>query len=344
MPWSGGNRNDVSKLRLLWYDNRPMNPQNECTEKATRQDSQTPDLAGLPEFPHQVPLTFSHKYLVRQLLAETGVSSSDYALYNLLGWYKTLPPMISRIGSHVGIAVEGPDDQYLFLAPIGKGPLPPTIDRLMKQMSSAGLPCVLRYVPKAIAREVAAGFPEAVIEAQREDFDYLYDRQELAELSGRRFHQKKNFVNRLEEDVKPQVEIYAPERSAEVTTFLEEWYRGFQIDDENVRIEAAAVRRMLPQLEQICAIGLIVRVEGRIAGFTIASPIHSNCWVVTLEKADRHVKGLYQYLNWALANRLPPEVTVINRETDLGIEGLRTAKLSYHPIGFEEKFTIRCSK
>ncbi|HOT27473.1 MAG TPA: phosphatidylglycerol lysyltransferase domain-containing protein [Candidatus Ozemobacteraceae bacterium] len=321
-----------------------MDFQSLPSEAACAGDSPTPDLSALPEFPHQTPLTFSHKFLVRRLLEDAGVSSSDYALYNLLGWYKTLPPMASRIGSLLSLAVEGPRDRYLFLAPVGKGPLRPAVDRLMEYMSGAGLPCELRYVPKSIAKEIAAEFPDARVEAQRDDFDYLYDRKELAELSGRRFHQKKNFVNRLEEEEKPQVEIFTPSCAAEVTAFLDEWYKGFQVDDENVRIEASAIRRMLPQLEKICAIALVARVGGRLAGFTVASPIHRNCWVVTLEKADRHVKGLYQYLNWALANRLPAEVTVINRETDLGIEGLRTAKLSYHPIGFEEKFTIRCGK
>ncbi len=321
-----------------------MDSQTLPSEAACAGDSPSPELSGLPEFPHQIPLTFSHKYLIRRLLEEAGVSSSDYALYNLLGWYKTLPPMASRIGNHLSIAVEGPDDRYLFLAPVGKGPLRPAIDRIMEHMSGSGFPCELRYVPKSIAKEIASEFPETEVEAQRDDFDYLYDRKELAELSGRRFHQKKNFVNRLEEEEKPQVEIYTPAFAAEVTAFLDEWYKGFPGDDENVRIEAAAIGRMLPQLEKICAIGLVVRVAGRLAGFTVASPIHRNCWVVTIEKADRHVKGLYQYLNWALANRLPADVTVINRETDLGIEGLRTAKLSYHPIGFEEKFVIRCRK
>ena len=210
----------VSEWSILWYTVTPMKPHAGSSEPASTDGSQAPDLAGLPEFPLQTPLTFSHKFLVRRLLEESGVSSSDYALYNLLGWYKTLPPMVSRIGTHLSIAVEGPDDRYLFLAPVGKGPLRPASEHLMEYMSGAGLPCELRYVPKSIATEIASGFPDADLEAQRGDFDYLYSRQELAELSGRRFHQKKNFVNRLEEDAKPQVEIYTPACVEEVTAFL----------------------------------------------------------------------------------------------------------------------------
>ncbi|HOY69004.1 MAG TPA: phosphatidylglycerol lysyltransferase domain-containing protein [Candidatus Ozemobacteraceae bacterium] len=321
-----------------------MNADPFCADSASTAALQAPGLDSLPEFPAKAPLEFSHKHLLRQLLVESGVSSSDYALYNLMGWYHRLPPQISRIGSRILLAVEGPDGRYMYLAPVGKGPLEPVLETLMAYLRAAGEPCALRYVPKRIAEEIAAAFPGAVIEPQRGDFDYLYDRRELAELAGRRFHQKKNFVNRLEEEARPVVEEYTPACAAEVERFLEDWYAHFPADDENVRIEAGALRRMLPCIKGICGKALLVRVAGTIAGFTLASPIHRDCWVVTIEKADRHVKGMYQYLNWALANRLPPEVTVINRETDLGIEGLRTAKLSYHPIGFEEKFTIRCSE
>jgi len=321
-----------------------MNADHPCADSASTAPLPATGLELLPEFPEKAPLEFSHKHLLRQVLAESGVSSSDYALYNLMGWYHRLPPQISRIGSRILLAVEGPDGRYMFLAPVGNGPLKPALEILMGQMRAAGDRCELRFVPKRIAEEIAGAVHEAVIEPQRGDFDYLYDRRELAELAGRRFHQKKNFVNRLEEEVRPVVEEYTPGCASEVERFLDDWYAHFPADDENVRIEAAAVRRMLPCISQICGKALVVRVAGNIAGFTLASPIHRNCWVVTIEKADRHVKGMYQYLNWALANRLPPEVTVINRETDLGIEGLRTAKLSYHPIGFEEKFTVRCAE
>jgi len=73
-------------------------------------------------------------------------------------------------------------------------------------------------------------------------------------------------------------------------------------------------------------------------------PVHDGCWIVTLEKANREIKGLYQFINWSLANHLPDNVKLINRETDLGIEGLRSAKLSYHPVGFEKKYRLYFSE
>ncbi|RCK79029.1 MAG: hypothetical protein OZSIB_0371 [Candidatus Ozemobacter sibiricus] len=295
---------------------------------------------ALPTFPASVPLGFEHQPLIAGLLARKGIHSSDFAFYNLWGWYLEKPTQISRFGDHLILVVEGPGGACLALPPLGEGPIRGALEALLAQMAVRGCPLTLSYVPTIIKEEIVAAVPGCRCEPQRSDFDYLYDRTELAELAGRKFHQKKNFVNRVQDELRPVVERMTPAHADEVQAYLDQWYAAFPATDETVKIEALAARRALPHLDRMGGLGILVRVDGRLAGVSFASPVHPGCWVVTLEKAERSYKGLYQFLNWALVNRLPPDVTLINRETDLGIEGLRTAKLSYHPCGFEEKFTI----
>ncbi|MFZ2957547.1 MAG: phosphatidylglycerol lysyltransferase domain-containing protein [Candidatus Ozemobacteraceae bacterium] len=290
-------------------------------------------------FPKQQELTSEFHGLISDLLFRKGIHSSDFAMYNLLGWYLERPPLVSRCGNHLIIDVEGPNGTHVFLPPLGDGAIAPPLNGLLGHFSRCSHPLVLRYVPKTLSEEICKEVPPLSSTSCRGDFDYLYDRQDLAELSGRRFHQKKNFVNRLIQEEAPQVELLNG-NIEEAIEVLEAWYEVNPSDDQMVRIEHLTARRMLPRLKEIGGIGVLVRIEGRPVGIAVASPIHAECWVVTLEKADRQFKGVYQFLNWATANRIPTGVKLINRETDLDIEGLRIAKLSYHPVGYEEKFSL----
>ncbi len=298
---------------------------------------------NLLEFPKQQLLTCEYAHLIHDLLRVKGIHSSDYACYNLMGWYLERPPMISRWGDQIILDVEGPGGTHIYLPPLGPGSPVSAVRAIMQQQARFGGELSIGYVPEALYLQLKneSGLDRA--EEQRDDWDYLYDRVELCELSGRKFHQKKNFVNRVQQSHDPQVEKLTPENFCQAMAYLESWYAEHAEHAEtdlSTRLESLAAGRALPHLEQLGGIGLIVRIGGRIEGITVASPIHDGCWIVTLEKANREIKGLYQFINWSLANHLPEDVTLINRETDLGIEGLRSAKLSYHPVGFEKKYRL----
>ncbi|MBF0545710.1 MAG: DUF2156 domain-containing protein [Candidatus Riflebacteria bacterium] len=289
----------------------------------------------LPQFPSQKELSLDDFSQIESLLSKKQIYSSDFAIYNLLGWYLKNPPQISKLNDFLIISVEGPDNLYLFLPPLGNGDLSSTLKKILDSCN----PPVLRFVPKKITEEIQKSLPPAQILPLRDDFDYLYERIDLAELNGRRFHQKKNFVNRLMLNENLKIELLK-DSPAEILDYLEKWYSDNSSEGLTFKLEYLAAQRMLPKLNKIGGLILIVHLENKIVGFSVASPINEDCWVVNLEKGERSIKGIYQLLNWAMANHLPAKVKIINRETDLGIEGLRISKLSYNPIGFEEKFQL----
>ena len=105
-------------------------------------------------------------------------------------------------------------------------------------------------------------------------------------------------------------------------------------------MESQSIRRALPNLWKLGGSGIRVKIAENMCGISWAVPLSDDTWLVPVEKAARDVKGMYQYVNWALANSLPASAKILNREADLGIEGLRTAKERYSPMGFEKKVTL----
>lgn len=166
----------------------------------------------------------------------------------------------------------------------------------------------------------------------RDNFDYLYPRDKMADLSGRKLHKKKNLVNLFlrnnECAAKPLLEEYA----ADALRVLERWREG-----QATPGDYAAAREAIENMEYLQLCGGIFYVNDEPIAYTLGEELAlGQVFVIHFEKAifeDRH-KGIYQYVNQAFASALPQKYELINREQDLGDPGLRQAKESYKPSGF----------
>lgn len=169
----------------------------------------------------------------------------------------------------------------------------------------------------------------------RDNFDYLYPRDKMADLSGRKLHKKKNLVNlflRNNECIaKPLLEDYA----GDALRVLEQWRDGQETPGDY-----AAAREAIENMEYLQLCGGIFYIDGEPIAYALGEELAlGTVFVVHFEKAireDRH-KGVYQYVNQAFAGVLPEKYELINREQDLGDPGLRQAKESYKPSGFVVK-------
>jgi len=170
----------------------------------------------------------------------------------------------------------------------------------------------------------------------RDNFDYLFPRDKMADLSGRQLHKKKNLVNlflRNNECVaKPLLEEYV----ADALLILERWRQG-----QDKPGDYAAAREALENMEYLQLCGGIFYVNDEPTAFTLGEELAlGKAFVIHFEKAIREdrYRGIYQYVNQAFAAALPQKYELINREQDLGDPGLRQAKESYRPSGFVGKW------
>ena len=171
--------------------------------------------------------------------------------------------------------------------------------------------------------------------SSRNDYDYIYNSDDLKYLRGKAFHSKRNFVTRFENSYNYTVSDYTPEDYDGLMALYEIWKD--ESSHSTLEVEKKAVERAFKYHKQLDLRIAVIKVDGKYAGFSVSS-IECNGVVHTIfEKGLTEYVGIYQAINKFAAQRYFPDGTFVNRQEDMGIEGLRRAKLSYNPVILYEK-------
>jgi uncharacterized protein len=192
---------------------------------------------------------------------------------------------------------------------------------------------------KLVTETQAAVLTQAgyVVSEDRDNFDYLYRRDDLATLHGRALQKKRNLVHAFERAHAYESEVISPDRIQDALTILEAW-RANAAD----QADYAPAKEALEHSTDFGLEGRIYYVDRLPVGYALGEPAAGGTmFAVHYEKTVPQMKGLYQLINMDFARSLPESVTLVNREQDLGDEGLRQAKLTYRPCGFVKKFRAR---
>ena len=252
---------------------------------------------------------------------------SEFTFANIYLFRKTHNYRIARLDDEKYVIAGSDRGSNFFMLPFGL-PALSVLERLFGMFSSV----------KAVSEAQAESFRALghLVVEDRDNHDYLYRTSELAALQGRAFHKKKNLVNSFIDNFtyegKPLLEEYIP-HALEVLDSWRKWH--------NAEGDYEAAREALEKTETLSLCGGIYYVDGCPAGYTLGEEIAGGTtYLIHFEKAVPGYKGLYQFINMSFAGILPEKYVYINREQDLGDEGLRQAKLSYRPCGFIKKFKV----
>ncbi|MDR1543928.1 MAG: phosphatidylglycerol lysyltransferase domain-containing protein, partial [Prevotellaceae bacterium] len=175
--------------------------------------------------------------------------------------------------------------------------------------------------------------------AERDYFDYIYLRDDLQFLKGKKFQPKRNHINKFNKLYKYEYVPITPEIAPRCMELEQVWLSA-NVSDEYREALANERRSLCFALRNFSELGLYggaIVVDDRIIAFSYGSKINHDTFGVHAEKADINYEGIFSVINRELVSHLPEEYTYINREEDLGIEGLRKAKLSYNPVILLEK-------
>jgi hypothetical protein len=172
------------------------------------------------------------------------------------------------------------------------------------------------------------------VEPVRDQYDYIYRRTDLATLHGKHLDAKRNHIHRFRAE-HPDFEYrpLTPELFDECRRLTEIWQARMKFKDasDTIDVERQVMETIFSNWDALGMIGGSIFVDGRMVAFTYGSAVTTDTLDVCVEKADRHVEGAFAIINQQFAEHLPEQYTYLNREEDMGIPGLRQAKLSYHP-------------
>ncbi len=218
-------------------------------------------------------------------------------------------------------------------------------NRLQAHFTANGVKMHMYLVDEAALEAIHPDPERYEVLEDRDSFDYIYSGEEMRILPGRKYSKMKNRISRFHRDYGEQAEfvLLKPEDEAEIRAFLERWSETKESEDELNRLDSEehgifeAIR--FSREAGIAMAG--IRVGGRLEAFSMGTVSQERNMTVThVEKANLELRGLYNYLEKEFLTHVYPEVELVNREDDMGLENLRRTKESMHPVRLEKKYTI----
>ena len=298
-------------------------------------------MAAFPEFQ---PLELGDHGLIQKALWDYQPETSELTFTNLFIWSPLYGWRWSQAGPWLLLLQDKEGHEPSFLAPVGPSPrleITRTVLDWLRRERGVGKPAIERADTR-FAAEVSrdAGFR---VVPQREHFDYVYRTADLSELKGSGYHGKRNHISRFLEDHGGDFRFVplGPENLDLCAKFQARWCEWRRCDEDmNLLEEWAAIRLGLTHYQALNVKGAAVLIGESVEAFTFGELLNSQTAVVHIEKANPEIPGLYTLINQAFCKGYWAGVPFINREQDLGEDGLRKAKLSYHPVRLVEKFRV----
>lgn len=223
-----------------------------------------------------------------------------------------------------------------------------TIDKIRATFESHGYIFSIRLLPFHMIDIIETAKPKQMdFFSDRPNYDYVYLAKDLIELKGKKYHSKKNHLNYFKSNFDYK---YVPLSSSMMDECLE---LNNKINNEKeinanemvlLKMEEEALKEAFNNYENAGFLGGAIIINDKIEAFTMGGPSGKKTMVVHIEKANPEFRGLYQAINNEFCRHECNTVKYVNREEDMGIPGLRKAKISYRPVKYIEKYIAMFKK
>jgi hypothetical protein len=274
------------------------------------------------------PITLDDQPLFERYLSQYPPTVSELTFADIFCRTELRHFLYCEYEGHLLVSFRSSDSCFSLLAPVGPHP-----ERIIRENFDG----LCRYTWARIDEELAGKLQDLPLQFDRENSDYLYSLEELRTLAGKKYDGKRNFIKRMAK-LNPQVRELSKESALDCIRVQEEWLEGQQ-DNPTARDESTAFMKAMQHFGELALRGIGVFVEEKLIGFAIGESLNPTTYVEHFEKGLSDYIGIYPFLLNAFAKAVPAPFTLLNREQDKGIEGLRKSKESWNPTGLVKKYT-----
>jgi hypothetical protein len=294
----------------------------------------------LPQFPEFKYVDLSLRNTFNDFLKRYPLEASEYNFTNIFAFRKAYNFELTVLYDNLIIFRNA--EPFSVFCPVGTSLMPRTLEEIFSYLKTRTKDPCLERVPESFVDAFLKGNRNIISMEERDHFDYVYLVKDLAQLRGNKFHDKKNKINKFKSMYQYKYETLTPELVEECLAFEHDWCEERDCEKyPGLEKERCAILQMLNNFSALSVRGGIIRVDNRIVALTIGERFLKDTMVIHVEKANADMPGLYQVINQEFIGHEAGDCTYVNREQDLGIEGLRQSKMSYNPLRFVKKYKIR---
>lgn len=288
------------------------------------------------------PIELEDREAVQRYTLRSQRRNCDLSFANLYGWRFLYRTELAELDGFLLFRFYV-DGELVYMMPVGEGNFSSAVEALMEDAQTEGAAFRMLGVCVDMREQLEEAFPERFVFTSDRDYaDYIYLRSDLAGLRGKKYQPKRNHINKFKASYSAyEYKPLTPELISECLRLEAQWCRANNCaENEALVAERKFMTRVLEHMADLDLLGGVLYVDERIVAFTFGAPINQETFDVCVEKADVDIEGAYPMINCEFANHIPESFIYVNREEDLGLEGLRKAKLSYQPETILEKYIV----
>lgn len=296
--------------------------------------------SDVPEFPRFKDLSLEDKPLFDAAFKEFPPRISEFTFTNLFIWRHSYLIRLTRFKGFLCLLSEKKEGPFFF-PPIGEGDVVECYSALLHYLKERGSASKIARVPEEIVSQADWKSAGLAAEPDPDQSDYVYLVEDLATLKGRKYHRKRNHIKQFKEKYDHQYTPLVSQRISECLQLQDTWcdIRGCSTIP-GLASEDLAVKEALTNFDALGMKGGAILIGDRVEAFTLGEALNRETIVIHIEKSNPAFDGLYPAINQAFLENEGSGFIYVNREQDLGEEGLRKAKESYFPHHRVHKYSV----